>query len=98
VKEDPHVHVLLEILAGLLPSIGIGYLFYRIMRVLLEGDRKERAAYARWQAEHDSAEHDSGGHDSAVGGSGVTGTVTPAEADSRPTAARPENHGASTGD
>lgn|GEM_PF-942504 len=97
------MHVLLEILAGLLPSIGIGYLFYRIMRVLLEGDRKERAAYARWQAEHDSAEHDSGGHDSgghdsAVGGSGVTGTVTPAEADSRPTAARPENHGASTGD
>ncbi|WP_312720347.1 hypothetical protein [Mobilicoccus sp.] len=92
------MHVLLEILAGLLPSIGIGYLFYRIMRVLLEGDRKERAAYARWQAEHDSAEHDSGGHDSAVGGSGVTGTVTPTEADSRPTAARPENHGASTGD
>lgn len=92
------MHVLLEILAGLLPSIGIGYLFYRIMRVLLEGDRKERAAYARWQAEHDSAGHDSGGHDSAVGGSGVTGTVTPTEADSRPTAARPENHGASTGD
>lgn len=92
------MHVLLEILAGLLPSIGIGYLFYRIMRVLLEGDRKERAAYARWQAEHDSGGHDSGGHDSAVGGSGVTGTVTPAEADSRPTAARPENHGASTGD
>lgn len=92
------MHVLLEILAGLLPSIGIGYLFYRIMRVLLEGDRKERAAYARWQAEHDSAEHDSGGHDSAVGGSGVTGTVTPTEADSRPTAPRPENHGASTGD
>lgn len=87
------MHVLLEILAGLLPSIGIGYLFYRIMRVLLEGDRKERAAYARWQAEHDS-----GGHDSAVGGSGVTGTVTPTEADSRPTAPRPENHGASTGD
>ena len=47
--------VLWEILAGLLPSIGIGYLFYRIMRTLLEGDRKERAAYARWQAEHDAA-------------------------------------------
>jgi len=44
-----------EILAGLLPSIGIGYLFYKIMRLLLEGDRKERTAYAQWQAEHDAA-------------------------------------------
>lgn len=50
------MHVFWEILAGLLPSIGIGYLFYRIMRTLLEGDRKERAAYARWQAEHDAAQ------------------------------------------
>lgn len=53
-KEDSNVNVMGEIVAGLLPSIGIGYLFYKIMRLLLEGDRKERTAYAQWQAEHDA--------------------------------------------
>lgn len=32
------------ILAALLPSIGLLYLFYVIMKHLLEGDRRERAA------------------------------------------------------
>jgi hypothetical protein len=32
---------------ALLPSIGVGYLFYIIIKNLLEGDRNERIAMAR---------------------------------------------------
>ena len=35
--------------AALLPSIGVGYLFYVIIKNVLEGDRNERAALARWE-------------------------------------------------
>lgn len=37
---------------GLIPSVGIGFLFYKVIRLILEGDRKERLAHARWEAEH----------------------------------------------
>ncbi len=38
--------------AALLPSVGVGYLFYAIIKNVLEGDRNERAAMARWEREH----------------------------------------------
>ncbi|GAB48583.1 hypothetical protein [Mobilicoccus pelagius] len=72
------MNVMGEILAGLLPSIGIGYLFYKIMRLLLEGDRQERAAYAQWQAEHDA--------ERAGRAATTTGTHIRSGADSAPTA------------
>lgn len=43
------------ILAALLPSAGLLFLFYVIMRRIIEADRRERAAERRWQAERDAA-------------------------------------------
>ncbi|HET8593958.1 MAG TPA: hypothetical protein VFM07_01830 [Intrasporangium sp.] len=37
---------------ALAPTIGIATLFYFIMRTIIEGDRRERMAQARWEAEH----------------------------------------------
>lgn len=41
---------IVPVVLALAPSIGIGYLFYRIMRALLEGDRNERLAHSQWLA------------------------------------------------
>lgn len=41
------------ILAALLPSIGLLYLFWVVMKHILEGDRRERAAQRLWEAEQD---------------------------------------------
>ncbi len=35
---------------AIVPSIGVGFLFYKVLRALLEGDRNERLAHARWEA------------------------------------------------
>ncbi len=40
------------IVLGLIPSAGIGFLFYKVIRLILEGDRKERLAHSRWEAAH----------------------------------------------
>lgn len=37
----------------LIPSIGILYLFWYVMKHILEGDRRERLAHAQWEAEQD---------------------------------------------
>lgn len=39
-------------LVALLPTIGVVFLFYYIMKYILEGDRRERAALRAWEAEH----------------------------------------------
>lgn len=41
------------VLAALLPSIGLGYLFWVIMKHIVEGDRRERAALREWEARQD---------------------------------------------
>ncbi len=41
--------------AALLPTVGILWLFIVVMRHILEGDRRERAAVAQWEAEQDAA-------------------------------------------
>lgn len=38
-------------LAALLPSLGVGYIFWLAVRAMIQGDRRERAALARLQAE-----------------------------------------------
>ncbi len=43
------------IVAALIPSIGLLFLFWVILKHLLEGDRRERAAIRRWEAEQDAA-------------------------------------------
>lgn len=46
--------------AALLPSIGVGYIFYLIIKNILEGDRNERLAQARWEKQHERAQAQSG--------------------------------------
>lgn len=38
------------VVIAIVPSIGIGFLFYKILKAILEGDRNERLAHARWEA------------------------------------------------
>lgn len=42
---------LFEVLAGLIPSLGVGALFFLAIRSLVNADRNERAALARLDAE-----------------------------------------------
>lgn len=38
---------------ALLPSAGVAFLFYLIIKAMLEGDRRERLAYSRWEADQE---------------------------------------------
>lgn len=45
-------------LAALIPSVGVGILFYIVIKNMIEGDRKERLAHSQWEAEQkELAEH-----------------------------------------
>jgi hypothetical protein len=52
-------------IAALIPSAGVGFLFWLVIKNMIEGDRKERLAHSQWDAEHppekDSPEHSSNG-------------------------------------
>ncbi len=41
------------VLAALLPSIGVGLIFWFSMRAIINADRSERQAIARMDAEHE---------------------------------------------
>jgi hypothetical protein len=59
-------------LGALLPSAGVAFLFYLVIKAMLEGDRSERLAHSRWEADQErlasSAKKSSGndGEDSAL--------------------------------
>ncbi|GAA2019462.1 hypothetical protein GCM10009740_04520 [Terrabacter terrae] len=36
---------------ALVPTVGVATLFYFVIKSILEGDRRERLAQARWEAE-----------------------------------------------
>ena len=38
---------------AIVPTVGMGTLFYFVIKSILEGDRRERLSQARWEAEHD---------------------------------------------
>ncbi len=40
-------------IAALLPTIGLAYLFYVVMKHIVEGDRRERIAQRQWEQEQD---------------------------------------------
>ena len=40
-----------EVLAALVPSVGVGVLFFLVIRALVNADRNERAALARLEAQ-----------------------------------------------
>lgn len=37
-------------LGALLPSAGVAFMFYVVIKAMLEGDRKERLAHSQWEA------------------------------------------------
>lgn len=45
-------------IAGLIPSAGLGLLFYFVIKHMVEGDRRERLAQAQWEAEQDKGKKD----------------------------------------
>lgn len=47
------LHSVLIALGALLPSAGVGFLFYVIIKAMLEGDRRERLAHSQWEAEQE---------------------------------------------
>ncbi len=42
-------------IAALIPTVGLAYLFYVVMKHIIEGDRRERAAQREWEAEQAAA-------------------------------------------
>lgn len=46
------MHGFLLALAALLPTAGVAFLFYIVIKAMVEGDRRERQAHAKWDAEH----------------------------------------------
>ncbi len=46
----------LPYLLAVVPTIGVGTLFYYVMKNILEGDRRERLAQAKWEADQDAQE------------------------------------------
>lgn len=44
----------LPYLLAVIPTIGVGSLFYFVMKSILEGDRRERLAQAKWEKEQDA--------------------------------------------
>ena len=44
-----------QVLVGVIPSIGVGLIFWFAMRAVLRSDRNERAALAKLDAEQDAA-------------------------------------------
>jgi len=44
------LHSVLIALGALLPSAGVAFLFYVVVKAMLEGDRNERLAHSKWEA------------------------------------------------
>lgn len=40
-------------LGALLPSAGVAFLFYVVIKAMLEGDRNERLAHSKWEADQE---------------------------------------------
>jgi hypothetical protein len=47
------LHSVLIALGALLPSAGVAFLFYLVVKAMLEGDRSERLAHSRWEADQE---------------------------------------------
>jgi Trk-type K+ transport system membrane component len=45
--------------AALLPTIGVAFLFYVIIKAMMEGDRRERLAHSQWEAQQRDSAPDS---------------------------------------
>lgn len=59
-------------IAALIPSAGVGFLFWLVIKNMIEGDRKERLAHSQWDAAHaeDKSAKDNSGH--SANGEGIS--------------------------
>ena len=46
------MHEIWPYAAALIPFLGAAFMFYVIMKGVIESDRRERAAQRKWEAEH----------------------------------------------
>jgi hypothetical protein len=42
-------------IAALIPSVGVGVLFWVVIKNMIEGDRKERLAHSQWEREQENS-------------------------------------------
>jgi len=47
-------NTLFPYLAALLPTVAVGVLFFYVIKYIVEGDRRERLAQSKWEAEQDA--------------------------------------------
>lgn len=47
------LHSVVIALGALLPSAGVAFLFYVVIKAMLEGDRNERLAHSKWEADQE---------------------------------------------
>ena len=47
------LHQLWLVIAALLPTAGVAFLFYIVIKAMIEGDRRERLAHSKWEAEEE---------------------------------------------
>jgi hypothetical protein len=47
-------NTLLPYVAALLPTVAVGVLFFYVIKYIVEGDRRERLAQAKWEAEQET--------------------------------------------
>jgi hypothetical protein len=40
-------------LGALLPTAGVAFLFYVVIKAMIEGDRRERLAHSKWEADQE---------------------------------------------
>jgi hypothetical protein len=48
-----NLHFVLIAVGALLPSAGVAFLFYVVIKAMIEGDRRERLAHSKWEADQE---------------------------------------------
>ena len=54
------LHSVVIALGALLPTAGVAFLFYVVIKSMLEGDRRERLAHSRWEADQERSASSAG--------------------------------------
>lgn len=60
------LHSVLIALGALLPSAGVAFLFYVVIKAMLEGDRNERLAHSKWEATQEHSASSTGQSNNAA--------------------------------
>ena len=57
--------------AALIPPVGVGILFWIVIKNMVEGDRRERLAHSQWEAEQERRAAEGRSEDQVSGTSGA---------------------------